>query len=53
MVNIFEWLLRWRWVVLAVVAILLLLFVSGVARLKSTSDYRVYFSEVNPQLRTF
>ena len=48
-----RWIVRWRWlVVLATVAALLGL-ASGGRFLQFTNDYRVFFSEDNPQLAAF
>ncbi len=48
-----RWIVRWRWlVVLATIAALLGL-ASGGRFLQFTNDYRVFFSEDNPQLAAF
>ena len=47
------WILRWRFLVLLVCVILVGLAASGGRFLTFKTDYRVFFSEDNPQLRAF
>lgn len=51
--NYAEWLLRWRWLVIAVSVLSVLLLASGGRFLSLTNDYRVFFSKENPQLTAF
>jgi uncharacterized protein len=48
-----EWLIRWRWAVIAGSLLLTLLIASGGRFLSFTTDYRVFFSPENPQLQAF
>lgn len=48
-----EWLLKWKYLVVAVSILVMLLLAAGVTRLAFTNDYRVFFSEENPQLLAF
>jgi uncharacterized protein len=48
-----EWLIRWRWAVMAGALLLTLLVASGGRFLAFTTDYRVFFSPENPQLQAF
>jgi predicted RND superfamily exporter protein len=48
-----EWILRWRYPVLLASVILVGLAASGVPSLTFKTDYRVFFSEDNPQLQAF
>ncbi len=48
-----RWIIRWRWLVLLIALLVTALAGYGLRYLQFTSDYRVYFSEENPQLRAF
>ncbi len=48
-----EWLVRWRWAVIAGSLIVALLFASGGRHIGFSTDYRVFFSDENPQLTAF
>lgn len=48
-----RWLIRWRYWVIAGSLLLTVLAASGGRFLEFTSDYRVFFSEANPQLLAF
>lgn len=48
-----EWIIRWRWLVIFATLASLFLVGSGGQRLQFTNDYRVFFSEDNPQLKAF
>ena len=48
-----EWILKWRYLVLLLSVGVVLAFASGVSKLSFTNDYRVFFSEDNPQLNAF
>jgi predicted RND superfamily exporter protein len=48
-----EWLVRWRYLVLIAVAVLVAVAASGVRLLYFKTDYRAFFSEDNPQLQAF
>ncbi len=45
--------IRWRWLVIAASIGLLLLVGSGMRFLEFQNDYRMFFSEENPQLTAF
>ena len=47
------WILRWRWPIVFAVAFLTVLAASGGRFLWFETNYRVYFSEDNPQLNAF
>ena len=51
--NYAEWILRWRWLVILATLISVVLLASGGRFLHLTNDYRVFFSEENPQLAAF
>ncbi len=51
--NYAEWLLRWRWLVIIVSVLSVVLLGSGGRFLSLTNDYRVFFSKENPQLTAF
>jgi len=51
--SLAEWLVRWRWVLLAGVIVLVCLAASGARFLGFSNDYRVFFSRENPQLLAF
>jgi uncharacterized protein len=48
-----EWLLRWRYLVLVTTIVLVAVAASGMRFLEFKTDYRVFFSADNPQLRAF
>ena len=48
-----DWLLTHRWLVIIFVIMSIALAASGVRKLYFTSDYRIFFSEENPQLQAF
>jgi predicted RND superfamily exporter protein len=48
-----EWLVRWRWLVLIASVLLSLLAASGGRFIEFKTDYRVFFSDDNPQLQAF
>jgi len=48
-----EWLVRWRYLVLIAVVVLVAVAASGVRLLYFKTDYRAFFSEDNPQLQAF
>jgi hypothetical protein len=48
-----DWIIRWRVAILTVAVLLVALFAAGAGRLSFNNDYRVYFSEDNPQLQAF
>ncbi|MEM7353977.1 MAG: MMPL family transporter [Acidobacteriota bacterium] len=48
-----RWVIRWRWPILAAVLVASLWASAGAGRLGFASDYRVFFSEDNPQLAAF
>lgn len=48
-----DWLLANRWLVILLVLIAIVASATGVKKLYFTSDYRIFFSEENPQLKAF
>ena len=48
-----EWVIRWRYVVLLATLVLVAIAASGTRFLTFKTDYRVFFSEDNPQLLSF
>ncbi len=48
-----QWVLKYRWLVMLVSIILIFLAASGGQHLRFTGDYRVFFSNDNPQLLAF
>lgn len=48
-----EWLLRWRWPVILTTVALVLGLASGARNLAFNDDYRLFFSDDNPQLQAF
>ena len=48
-----EWLVRWRYLVLLVSVVVVVAAASGAQFLTFKTDYRVFFSSDNPQLRAF
>ncbi|WP_456413433.1 efflux RND transporter permease subunit [Thiolapillus sp.] len=49
----FSWILRQRWLVVALSVLLIALAASGARFLGFSNDYRMFFSEENPQLLAF
>ena len=48
-----QWVIRWRWLVLIGSVAVALIAGSGAARLAFNNDYRIFFSEDNPELLAF
>ncbi len=48
-----HWVIRWRAVIFLVSAVLVVAVASGARYIEFSNDYRVYFSEDNPQLKAF
>lgn len=48
-----EFVIRFKWPVLMVSLLLMVLLASGVTKFGFNNDYRVFFSEENPQLKAF
>ena len=48
-----EWLIRWRWAVLAGTIVFALGVMSGARFLRMETEYRVFFGSDNPQLQAF
>ncbi len=48
-----EWIVRWRWAVLAGSLLLAVFMASGGRLIEFSSNYRYFFSEDNPQLLAF
>jgi predicted RND superfamily exporter protein len=48
-----EWLVRWRYQVLVITLVLVAAAASGLQFISFKTDYRVFFSEDNPQLKAF
>ena len=48
-----RWVIKWRWPILGATLLLSLWAAAGASRLGFASDYRVFFSEDNPQLAAF
>ena len=48
-----EWLVRWRYLVLVTTLVLVAAAASGLQFISFKTDYRVFFSEDNPQLKAF
>ncbi len=48
-----EWILKYRWPVIIVCLILVFLAATGMKNLAMSTNYRVFFSADNPQLRAF
>ncbi|MEM7407972.1 MAG: MMPL family transporter, partial [Pseudomonadota bacterium] len=51
--NYGRWIIRYRWVVLLLTVVLILTAGSGGRLLRFTNDYRVFFSDDNPQMLAF
>lgn len=47
------WVIRWRWIVVALTFVIAAAAVMGGKNLGFSTDYRVFFSEDNPQLQAF
>ncbi|MBT8419584.1 MAG: MMPL family transporter, partial [Gammaproteobacteria bacterium] len=47
------WVIRYRWLFLVLMPIIVIALAIGLKNLKFTTDYRVFFSEDNPQLQAF
>lgn len=52
-ISFAEWVLKWRWLLIAATVIIALSAASGVRFLGFSTDYRVFFSDDNPQLTAF
>jgi predicted RND superfamily exporter protein len=48
-----EWVIRWRWPVMVASVLLAFVAAAGLPRLDFKNDYKVWFSEDNPQLQAF
>jgi len=48
-----EWVIRWRWLVVVVALAVAGTCLTGIGRLTFSNNYRVFFSDQNPQLRAF
>jgi hypothetical protein len=48
-----HWVIRWRAAILLATAVLVVSVASGARFIEFSNDYRVYFSEDNPQLKAF
>jgi predicted RND superfamily exporter protein len=48
-----DWILRWRWPVVVLTPLIVFALASGGQFLQFDNDYRVFFSEENPQLVAF
>lgn len=48
-----DWVIRWRTVIFLVSAVVVVAVASGARHIVFSNDYRVYFSEDNPQLQAF
>ena len=51
--NYINGVLRWSWLVVAVMILIMLALAAGVRFIKVTNDYRILFRDDNPQLLTF
>jgi len=51
--NYGQWILRYRWIIIIASIMVVMFAASGGKNLKFTNDYRVFFSEENPQLKAF
>jgi predicted RND superfamily exporter protein len=52
-INFTEWIIRYRWFVVIATFIITFLLASGARFLRFDTNYRVFFSEDNPQLQAF
>ena len=48
-----QWVIRWRWVILLATLVGVAGIGSGARHIEFKNNYRVFFSEENPQLRSF
>lgn len=48
-----QWVIRWRWLLIVMTIVLVGAAGKGMRELTLTTDYRVFFSEDNPQLQAF
>ena len=48
-----DWIIRWRWPVVIGTLVLTMFIASGARFLRFDTNYRVFFGEDNPQLKTF
>ncbi len=48
-----RWVLRWRWPIIAATLALVGAAGAGLGRIEMKNDYRVFFSEDNPQLAAY
>ena len=48
-----DWVIRWRWLVIVFCLAAIAAMTAGASRLEFSNDYRVFFSEENPQLTAF
>ncbi|MDP2562435.1 RND family transporter [Psychrobium sp. 1_MG-2023] len=48
-----HWLVRWRWIVVISSLIVAMAAMSGVTKIRFDNEYRVFFSDDNPQLQAF
>lgn len=48
-----SWVIRWRWPIIVVTLVFVVLSASGGKNLVFTNDYRIFFSKENPQLLAF
>jgi len=51
--NFANWVLRFRWLIIVITFLVVGLLASGVKNLSMTTNYRVFFSEDNPQRMAF
>lgn len=51
--NFGNWVLKWRWTIILITLILVAAAASGGRHLAFTTNYRVFFSAENPQLKAF
>ena len=51
--SLANWIIRWRWLLIILTLLLVGAAGKGMQRLTLTTDYRVFFSEENPQLLAF
>ena len=48
-----RWVVRWRWAVIALCVALVVAVAAGMPKIRFQSDYRMFFSDDNPQLAAF
>ncbi len=48
-----EFVIKWRWLVILAVTLIVMVLASGAGRLVFDTNYRVFFSDDNPQLKAF